>query len=151
MWGDTSNTQCLPHAAYFRKFWSNSITSKSVINEERAVQWPLLAASPRSRLTISQGRASWHGSFVCVTRKILALLSKLFNAEVAKGIAKAEIAKHRESQVVQSTARGIPTWLHPASPRKWLLLCTQLVILRNYSNWKWSLDVKSQHLYLWTQ
>lgn len=38
MWGDTSNIQCLPHAAYFRKFWSNSITSKSAITEECTVQ-----------------------------------------------------------------------------------------------------------------
>lgn len=72
----------------------------------------LLSAYPCSehRLHTSLGQALC--SPVCVTRKILVLLSKLFNAEVAKWTAKLEIPKGWdvwESQVAQSTGRGIPT------------------------------------------
>lgn len=98
-----------PCCVFYIKFLSNSITSESAITQERAVGWPLLAASH------PQGPA-----FVRGTGKILALLSKLSTAEGARGTAKLEIANHRDvrgSQVVQKMVGWIPGRLQPGSAR----------------------------------
>lgn len=85
-WGGTSNTQCLPHAAYLRKSWWNPSASKSSINEQRcSATFP--AALPAPEVALDRDKLCATPPF-CVSRKIQPLLSKWFSTSTAKTTAK---------------------------------------------------------------
>lgn len=103
-WGGTSNSQCLPRATYFRKFWWNPSASKSSINEQHssatspaALPAPEVAAD-RDKLCATPP--------LCVTRKIQALLSRSFSTNTARRTAERH-SLAAEQQAAVSTALSV--------------------------------------------